>query len=106
VPSIKDETDTTTPLATSTGFVPITRTINTYALDNDISLTKEDIGLTNVQDVDTTTTQNITDYLNKRFVTDAQITLLGNTSGSNTGDETASTIRTKLGITTLSGSNT
>ena len=30
----------------------------------------------------------------------------GTTSGANTGDETASTIKTKLGITTLSGSNT
>ena len=31
---------------------------------------------------------------------------LTNTSGTNTGDETASTIKTKLGITTLSGANT
>jgi len=30
----------------------------------------------------------------------------GTASGTNTGDETATTIRTKLGITTLSGSNT
>jgi hypothetical protein len=33
-------------------------------------------------------------------------TALQNTSGTNTGDETTSTIKTKLGITTLSGSNT
>lgn len=33
-------------------------------------------------------------------------TALDNVSGTNTGDETAATIRTKLGITTLSGSNT
>ncbi len=33
-------------------------------------------------------------------------TALDNVSGTNTGDETASTIKTKLGITTLSGSNT
>lgn len=30
----------------------------------------------------------------------------GNSTGTNTGDETAATIKTKLGITTLSGSNT
>jgi hypothetical protein len=36
--------------------------------------------------VDTTTTANITDSSNKRFITDAQQTVLGNTSGTNTGD--------------------
>ena len=38
--------------------------------------------------------------------TTAEQTKLGAISGTNTGDETASTIKTKLGITTLSGSNT
>lgn len=37
---------------------------------------------------DTTTTANITDSSNKRFITDAQQTVLGNTSGTNTGDQT------------------
>ena len=41
-----------------------------------------------------------------RLITSAESTLLGNTSGTNTGDETVTTIKTKLGITTLSGSNT
>ena len=41
-----------------------------------------------------------------RLITSAEATLLGNTSGTNTGDETVTTIKTKLGITTLSGSNT
>jgi len=41
-----------------------------------------------------------------KFVTASDLTKLGNLSGTNTGDETASTIKTKLGITTLSGSNT
>jgi hypothetical protein len=41
-----------------------------------------------------------------RLITSAESTLLGNTSGTNTGDETDTTIKTKLGITTLSGSNT
>jgi hypothetical protein len=41
-----------------------------------------------------------------RLITSAESTILGNTSGTNTGDETVTTIKTKLGITTLSGSNT
>jgi hypothetical protein len=41
-----------------------------------------------------------------RLITSSESTLLGNTSGTNTGDETANTIKSKLGITTLSGSNT
>lgn len=52
------------------------------------------------------TTAIVADSSNKRYVTDAQLTIIGNTSGTNTGDETTSTIKTKLGITTLSGSNT
>lgn len=52
------------------------------------------------------TTADIADSTNKRYVTDAQLVVVGNTSGTNTGDETTSTIKTKLGITTLSGSNT
>ncbi len=38
---------------------------------------------------DTTTTANIADSTNKRFITDAQRTVLGNTSGTNTGDQTS-----------------
>jgi hypothetical protein len=41
-----------------------------------------------------------------RLITSAESTLIGNTSGVNTGDETVTTIKTKLGVTTLSGSNT
>jgi hypothetical protein len=41
-----------------------------------------------------------------RLITTAESTILSNTSGTNTGDETITTIKTKLGITTLSGSNT
>jgi hypothetical protein len=73
---------------------------------NPHNVTKTDVGLSNVVNSDTTTTANITDSSNKRFVTDTQLTVIGNTSGTNTGDETSSTIKTKLGITTLSGSNT
>jgi hypothetical protein len=52
------------------------------------------------------TTADIASSADKRYVTDAQLTVIGNTSGTNTGNETAAGIRTKLGITTLSGSNT
>jgi hypothetical protein len=34
------------------------------------------------------TTADIADSLNKRYVTDAQLTVIGNTSGTNTGDQT------------------
>lgn len=34
-------------------------------------------------------TSDIADSLNKRYVTDAQLTVLGNTSGTNTGDQTS-----------------
>ena len=93
----------TTSLSTK---VDKTITVNGHALSGNVTVSKSDVGLGNVSNTDTTTTANITDSTNKRFVSDAQITLLGNTSGTNTGDETLSTIKTKLGITTLSGSNT
>jgi hypothetical protein len=48
------------------------------------------------------TTADIADSLNKRYVTDANLTVIGNTSGTNTGDETQSTIKTKLGAATTS----
>jgi len=62
-----------------------------------ITLTKADVGLNNVVNLDTSTTSNITDSVDKRFVTDADLIILGNTSGTNTGDETNETIVTKLG---------
>lgn len=40
------------------------------------------------------------------YVTDAEKVVIGNTSGTNTGDEDATSIKSKLGISTLSGSNT
>lgn len=38
------------------------------------------------------TTADINDSANKRYVTDAQLTVIGNTSGTNSGNETASSI--------------
>ena len=43
------------------------------------------------------TTADIADSTDKRYVTDAQLTVLGNTSNTNTGDETQSSILSKLG---------
>jgi hypothetical protein len=43
------------------------------------------------------TTADIADSSNKRYVTDAQLTVIGNTSGTNTGDETETSILSKLG---------
>jgi hypothetical protein len=44
------------------------------------------------------TTADIADSSNKRYVTDANLTVIGNTSGINTGDETQSSILAKLGF--------
>jgi hypothetical protein len=52
------------------------------------------------------TTADIAPSTNRNYVTDAQTGVISNTSGINTGDETTSSIKSKLGITTLSGSNT
>ena len=73
-------------------------TTHTTNTSNPHSVTKSQVGLDNVVNVDTTTTANITDSTDKRFITDVQRTLLNNTSGSNTGDETTSTIQSKLGV--------
>jgi hypothetical protein len=48
------------------------------------------------------TTTDIADSTNKRYVTDANLTTIGNQSGTNTGDETNATIKTKLGAVTTS----
>lgn len=53
---------------------------------------KADIGLGNVVNLNTSTTANITDSLNKRFVTDAFLATGGSQSGTNTGDQTAATV--------------
>jgi len=44
------------------------------------------------------TTAEISDSSNKRYVTDANLTVIGNTSNTNTGDETQASILSKLGI--------
>lgn len=51
-------------------------------------------------------TSDVPDSADRRYVTDQQRAVLSNTSNTNTGDETGASIKSKLGITILSGSNT
>lgn len=60
-------------------------------------ITNSMVGLGNVINADTTTTANITDSTNKRFITDTQQTVLGNTSGTNTGDQSAASLGLVIG---------
>jgi len=89
-----DSTDQGVLASNGTGWL-----MKTYAsLKAALGLTKTDVGLSNVQDVDTTTTANITDDTDKRFVTDAELAVIQNTSGTNTGDEDQTSIITKLDL--------
>ena len=49
------------------------------------------------------TTADIADSPNRRYITDAQQTVLNNTSNTNSGDETTTTIKTKLGTASSGG---
>jgi hypothetical protein len=69
------------------GSVPTSRTVNGHALSANVTITAADIGLGSVVNADTTTTANISDSSNKRFVTDAYLVVLSHTSGTNTGDQ-------------------
>lgn len=64
-------------------YVPQTRTINGLDLSANRTLT----------------TANINDSSNKRYVTDAQLTVIGNTSGTNTGDQDLSGLVPYTGAT-------
>jgi hypothetical protein len=64
------------------------KTLTAPVITSPTGIVKADVGLGNVVNSDTSTTANITDSSNKRFITDAQQTVLGNTSGTNTGDQT------------------
>ena len=68
---------------------------------NPHSVTKSQVGLGSVVDADTTTTANITDSVDKRFITDAQETNLDNQSGTNTGDQDLSTYDTHIADATI-----
>lgn len=47
----------------------------------------EELTAANVKTILGLTTADVPDSLNKRYVTDAQLTVIGNTSGTNTGDQ-------------------
>lgn len=68
-------------------LVPKTTTVNGHALSGNVTVTKSDVGLGRVVNADTTTTSNISDSSDKRFVTDAEKTKLYSLSGTNTGDQ-------------------
>lgn len=72
---------------------------------NPHGVTKTQVGLGNVPNVDTSTTANISDSADKRFITDAQQTVIGNTSGTNTGDETTGSIQSKRPLKTVNGNS-
>jgi hypothetical protein len=80
-------------------------TAHTGNTSNPHATTKSQVGLGNVPNVDTSTTANITDAANKRFVTDAQLVVIGNTSNTNTGDETTASIQSKRPIKTVNGNS-
>jgi hypothetical protein len=61
-------------------------TAHTTNTSNPHGVTKSQVGLDNVVNVDTTTTANITDSADKRFVSDIQRTILNNTSKSIIGE--------------------
>ena len=69
-------------------------TAHTDNTSNPHGVTKEQVGLGNVVNVDTTTTINITDSTNKRFVTDAQRTLLNDTTKTVIGELSTSILST------------
>lgn len=57
--------------ASDVGAVPTTRTVNSKELSSDITLSTADVA----------------DSSDRRYITDAQGTILGNTSGTNSGDQ-------------------
>jgi hypothetical protein len=81
---------------TSYGITPAVGTSLNYSREDHThgtmsTPTKTTVGLGNVPNLDTSTTANIIDSTDKRFITDAQQTVLGNTSGTNTGDNATNT---------------
>lgn len=62
-------------------------TLSQITLPSDWNAGHTITGLAASATTDTTTTANITDSANKRFITDAQQTVLAATSGTNTGDQ-------------------
>lgn len=91
---------TTTPSATddnTKGFIVGSR----WILDDGSLYVCTDVTTsTAVWVLETITTADISDSLNKRYVTDANLTTIGNTSGTNTGDQDLSTYQPYTTATT------
>ncbi len=94
-------TDYQTPLTAGTNYIVPNSAI---AAATKTKITYDTKGL--VTSGADATTADIAPSTNRNYVTDVQAGVLSNTSGTNTGDETASSIKTKLGIATLTGINT
>ena len=94
-------TDYQTPLTAGTNYIVPNSAI---AAASKTKITYDTKGL--VTSGTDATTADIAPSTNRNYVTDVQAGVLSNTSGTNTGDETASSIKTKLGIATLTGINT
>jgi hypothetical protein len=92
-----------TETESNANFEPKNSNIQSHisSTSNPHSVTKTQVGLSNVPNLDTSTTSNITDSTNKRFVTDAEKTIISNTSGVNTGDQDLSGYATTSSVTTL-----
>lgn len=82
--NVDNTSDTTKDSATST---LTNKTLTSPVINSPTGLVKADVGLSNVVNSDTTITSNIVDSTDKRFVTDANLSVLNNTSGTNTGDQ-------------------
>lgn len=78
--------------ANSDFIVPSQKAVKTYVDTEIAALTKDDVGLSNVPNTDCTTTANVNDSTNKRYVTDAEQIVIGNTSGTNTGDNAVNSL--------------
>lgn len=77
-------TEFTTPLFLINGVSPLFGTAITGATKTKITYNSDGLITSGVD----ATTADIADSINKRYVTDAQLTVIGNTSGTNTGDQT------------------
>jgi hypothetical protein len=91
---------TTTPSATddnTKGFIVGSRWILD---DGSLYICTDTTTATAVWVLETITTADIADSLNKRYVTDANLTVIGNTSGTNTGDQDLSTYQVYATATT------
>lgn len=72
-------------------------TLISDALDDYDTAIKTYIGESITSALGALTTADVPDSLDRRYVSDAQLSVLGNTSGTNSGDETTASIKTKLG---------